>query len=143
MREKLTSLLQAGAEHGGTELELKYNDFFTATFRTRSQVTGQVGTKAESGAESKQVTGQVGTKSGLSRDQVVILRQCFSEKALAELLKVSGRSNRTKFRDQVLRPLIKRGWIEMTIPDKPRSSKQKYRLTVEGRALLQQEGYHE
>jgi hypothetical protein len=57
MREKLTPLLQAVAEHGGTELELKYNDFFTATFRASAQVTGQV-------------TGQVGTSSGPSRDQV-------------------------------------------------------------------------
>jgi len=53
------ALRQAVAEHGGTELELKYNDFFTATFQARAQVTGQVGTLAESGAESKQVTDQV------------------------------------------------------------------------------------
>ena len=39
------------------------------------------------------------------------------------------RSNRTKFGDQVLNPLIDAGVIEMTIPDKPRSSKQEYRLT--------------
>jgi hypothetical protein len=57
MREKLTPLLQAVAEHGGTELELKYNDFFTPTFRASVQVTGQV-------------TGQVGTRLRPSRDQV-------------------------------------------------------------------------
>jgi ATP-dependent DNA helicase RecG len=42
---------------------------------------------------------------------------------------VSGRSDRTKFRNQVLNPLIDAGLVEMTIPEKPRSSKQKYRLT--------------
>ena len=48
------------------------------------------------------------------------------------------RSNRTRFRDGVLNPLIEAVLIEMTIPDKPRSSKQKYRLTAAGRALLEQ-----
>jgi ATP-dependent DNA helicase RecG len=46
---------------------------------------------------------------------------------------VAGRTNRTKFRDQVLRPLLDDRLIEMTIPDKPRSSQQKYRLTDKGR----------
>ena len=53
---------------------------------------------------------------------------------------VSGRSNRTKFRDQVLKPLMEAGWIEMTIPDKPTSRLQKYRLTDKGRALLKELG---
>jgi len=49
---------------------------------------------------------------------------------------LTGRSDRTKFRHQVLNPLIKIGFIEMTIPDKPRSSKQKYRLTEKGRKIM-------
>ncbi len=53
-------------------------------------------------------------------------------------MQVSGRSNRTKFRNQVLKPLLEAGWLEMAIPDKPTSSKQKYRLTARGRNLLAQ-----
>ena len=49
---------------------------------------------------------------------------------------LAGKSDRTKFRNQVLRPLLEEGLLEMTIPDKPRSSKQKYRLTAKGRELL-------
>ena len=51
-----------------------------------------------------------------------------------------GRSDRTKFRRQVLNPLIAAGLIEMTIPDKPRSSLQRYRLTDKGRRWLSQHG---
>jgi ATP-dependent DNA helicase RecG len=80
---------------------------------------------------------QVGTKSGPSRDQVEILRNCLTEKAITELMAVLGRTNRTKFRDQVLKPLIDDGFLEMTIPDKPRSSKQRYRLTEKGRKMVQ------
>lgn len=64
-------------------------------------------------------------KSGLSRDQVEILRNCASEKAIGELMSLIGRSNRTKFRDQVLRTLLDAGFIEMTIPDKPREAASK------------------
>ena len=53
-------------------------------------------------------------------------------------MKVLGRSDRTKFRKQVLKPLMEAGWLEMTIPDKPTSSKQKYRLPVRGKNLLAQ-----
>jgi len=56
---------------------------------------------------------------------------------ILELMEIFDRTNRTKFRDQVIKPLIDAGWIEMTIPDKPTSSKQKYRITEKGRQLLQ------
>lgn len=49
-----------------------------------------------------------------------------------------GRSNRTKFRDQVLNPLLDAGLLEMTVPDKPRSSRQRYRTTAAGVRLLEQ-----
>jgi ATP-dependent DNA helicase RecG len=82
------------------------------------------------------VTGQVGTKSGPSRKQVIVLSKCLDDSLLSHLMESVGRSNRTKFRDQVLNPLLERGWVVMTVPDKPRSNKQKYRLTPDGRALL-------
>jgi hypothetical protein len=51
-------------------------------------------------------------------------------------MSVLGRTNRTKFRDQVLAPLLDADLVEMTVPDKPRSSKQRYRLTAMGREFL-------
>ncbi len=44
--------------------------------------------------------------------------------------------HRKTFRVNYLQPLMEAGWLEMTIPDKPTSSKQKYRLTDKGRQLL-------
>ena len=52
----------------------------------------------------------------------------------------AGGKDRTKFRNQVLKPLLDAGWLEVTVPDKPTSSKQKYRLTDKGRQLLAELG---
>ncbi len=82
------------------------------------------------------VTPQVGTKSALSRHQVEILRKCQDESALVDLMAVTERTDRTKFRDKVLNPMLEAGLIEMTIPDKPRSRNQRYRLTGKGQAAL-------
>ena len=46
---------------------------------------------------------------------------------------LKGQAN---FRDRYLEPALEAGLIEMTIPGKPRSRLQKYRLTAKGRALL-------
>lgn len=51
-------------------------------------------------------------------------------------MEVCGRSNRTKFRNQVVRPLLETGLLEMTIPDKPTSTSQRYRATAAGKRVL-------
>jgi ATP-dependent DNA helicase RecG len=53
-------------------------------------------------------------------------------------MEIAERTDRTKFRNQVLKPLIDEGFVQMTIPDKPTSSKQRYQTTEKGRALLEQ-----
>jgi predicted HTH transcriptional regulator len=83
-----------------------------------------------------QITAPLGTKLALSRHQVGILEKCREETGLIDLMAIAGRTDRTKFRHQVLNPLLAEGLIEMTIPDKPRSSNQKYRLAAKGRAWL-------
>ena len=50
-----------------------------------------------------------------------------------EALNLKGQAN---FRERYLEPALEAELIEMTIPDKPKSSKQKYRLTDKGKALL-------
>ncbi|MFH0784049.1 MAG: transcriptional regulator [Pseudomonadota bacterium] len=68
------------------------------------------------------------------------MRNCLNEKAIVEIMKLAGRTNRTKFRDQVLKPLLEAGWLEMAIPGKPTSSKQKYRLTEKGKQWVRVTG---
>lgn len=48
-------------------------------------------------------------------------------------LALKGQAN---FKDRYLGPALEAGLVEMTIPDKPRSSKQKYRLPEKGRKVL-------
>jgi hypothetical protein len=89
-------------------------------------------------AVTPRVTEVTGTKLALSRHQVDILRLCMTEQPLLKLLAMAGRSDRTKFRNQVLHPLLAEGLLELTVPDKLRSSKQQYRLTDKGRTMLAQ-----
>ena len=51
----------------------------------------------------------------------------------SELQEASGLSDRKHFRNMILKPLLENGMLEMTIPDKPSSSKQKYLITARGK----------
>jgi hypothetical protein len=77
-----------------------------------------------------------GTKYGLSlneyeinEDQIKVLLNCREENTAEELIKILKRTNKTKFKNDILNPLIEFGFFERTIPEKPKSPKQKYRLT--------------
>ncbi len=49
-----------------------------------------------------------------------------------------GLSDRKSFRERYLKPALDEGLIEMTIPDRPRSRLQQYRLTDRGAGVLRQ-----
>ena len=53
-----------------------------------------------------------------------------------ELQKLGGLKNRAHFMKVYLEPMLAARWLEMTIPDKPRSSKQRYKTTTLGRKVL-------
>ena len=44
--------------------------------------------------------------------------------------------SRAKFESRYLKPAIEAGYVTLTIPDKPRSRLQKYRLTDKGKATV-------
>lgn len=95
----------------------------------QAQATDLAGTKSGPSRD------QVGTKPGLSAEQHTVLAQMTDEHDVATLMQWVGRSNRSKFREVVLTPLLALDLVEMTIPDKPNSSKQRYRLSAQGKAL--------
>lgn len=80
--------------------------------------------------------GNLGTKSAPSQHQVEILRKCVDETTIGDLMRIAGRADRTKFRNQMLLPLLRAGLLTMTIPEKPQSRLQKYQLTQRGQAWL-------
>jgi predicted transcriptional regulator len=54
----------------------------------------------------------------------------------AEVRKGLGLKDRKHVGERYLEPALAEGLVELTIPDKPRSRLQKYRLTEKGKALI-------
>jgi ATP-dependent DNA helicase RecG len=147
----MRKLMRYGKIYGGADPELIEGDIFrmivkVPEFSSAQQLTDNDNNETNSQEPSRDQAGtklapsrhQVGTKSAPSRRQVEILRKCAAESSILDLMLILDRTNRTKFRRQVLKPLLEIGWLEMTIPDKPRSSNQKYRLTEAGRTVLKE-----
>jgi Fic family protein len=73
--------------------------------------------------------------------QVSELLAVFQGEMSREALQAAlGLSDRKSFRERYLNPALADGLIKMTIPGKPNSSLQKYRLTDKGRRWLAQHG---
>ncbi len=81
-------------------------------------------------ASAPQVTPQVG-------ELLAAIQGEMGREALQSALHLSDRKS---FRERYLKPALDDGLIEMTIPDKPNSRLQKYRLTDKGCQWLAQQG---
>lgn len=84
-----------------------------------------------------QVTDQaIDQATDQATDQVkALLSVMINEHNRSELMDFLNLSHNHTFRQNYLHPAIEKGLIELTIPDKPNSSKQKYRLTAKGKQL--------
>jgi len=109
-------------KNGCPEPTFEANGFFTATFRPRME---QVPHKYRT--STPQVTPQV---------RAVLNAVAQDGKTRDALQRASKIKDRQHFRKRYLEPLLAADWLEMTIPDKPRSSKQKYRTTELGLEIL-------
>ncbi|MEX0827615.1 MAG: Fic family protein [Haliea sp.] len=84
-----------------------------------------VATERSSPHDAPQVTPQV----------AALLRTMRGEMSRDQIMTHLNLSDRKSFVHRYLQPALKQGLIEMTLPDKPRSRLQRYRLTAAGRAL--------
>jgi predicted HTH transcriptional regulator len=96
-------------------------NFLRMTFPATEQVAVQVTEQ-----DTEQVT-----------EQVRKIIQILSDNTLTttELMKFLELKHRPTFLYNYLKPALEQGFIEMTLPDKPNSSLQKYRLTILGKQL--------
>ena len=113
------------------EFRLDMGCFILTIWRPeRSGATAATVTEQAAGEVTGQVTGQV---TGHVQRLLAVCEGTLSRQELQERL---GLRHRDSFQQNYLQPALQAGLIEMTIPDKPRSSKQQYRLTEQGRLLL-------
>jgi predicted HTH transcriptional regulator len=92
---------------------------FTATEQVTEQVTEHV---------TEHVTEQV-------ESLISVMDKDYSR---AELMQKLNLTHREYFRAEYIQKAVEQGIIELTIPDKPKSSKQKYRLTSKGKSIKKQ-----
>jgi len=96
---------------------------------------GEVGGEDKGQAEGQE--GQLGGQAALSEKETAMLRVCLDCTVSAEvLMAATGHSSRTGHFRRWLDRLLRDGLLEMTVPGKPRSPIQKYRLTSKGRSVL-------
>ena len=90
----------------------------------------QITVYAKTGQVEAQVTPQV-------TPQVIrLIKVMQGEMSREDLQEDLGLRDRKSFRESYLSPALDKGYIEMTIPDKPNSRLQKYRLTKKGKGVI-------
>jgi predicted transcriptional regulator len=66
-----------------------------------------------------------------------ILDYCLEERPIADIMALFDRKDRTKFKETFINPLLEEDLLMMTSPGKPRSSKQTYITTSNGKNILE------
>ena len=110
----------------------------------RSRAGGQAEGQAEDQAGDHvggQAEGQAGGQAALTAKEIAMLQACLDGAVAAETLMAAvGSSTRTGHFRRWLNSLLTGGFLEMTVPDKPRYPAQKYRLTDKGRVVVAADG---
>ncbi|HYQ37594.1 MAG TPA: ATP-binding protein [Pseudomonas sp.] len=113
-----------------------------ARSEVKSEVAGHV-TGEDTGEAASEVTGNAaGEVTGHAAGYVTgevrrLVQACDGAMTRKALQKALGLKSDANFRTLYLVPALEAGLIEMTIPAKPKSSRQQYRLSSAGQALRQ------
>jgi ATP-dependent DNA helicase RecG len=122
----MRKMMRYGKAYGGADPELIEGDVFRMIIKVPELGT-DISAKQANGHGEAPITGEVlQIIKALKANQL-------NRTQLQVVLKLKSQAN---FRDRYLRPALKSGLIEMTIPEKPSSRLQKYRLTGAGKYLL-------
>lgn len=137
----ITRILKVMAANGSPPPEFE-TDEDRSYFLIRLPVHERTLASPEDAGHGAQVTPQVtGEVAGEVTGEVRrLLEALMGEMRRRELQAALGLKHEDHFRHAYLVPALDAGLIEMTTPDKPRSSKQKYRLTDRGRRWLDEHG---
>ncbi|MFZ4395157.1 MAG: Fic family protein [Kiritimatiellia bacterium] len=120
--------------HGGKPQFDEQADLFVTTIPLTpdaARTTGEAGARQGTEQDAEQDTEQVA-------EQVRKVLETLKTDTLTgnEIMNGLGMAHRPTFLYKYMQPAVQAGLIEMTIPDKPNSRLQKYRLTDKGRAWL-------
>ena len=126
---------------GGADPEMIEGDVFRILVKVPEfgkQAPKDILLRPESGAESGAESGvESGVESGMTARVLSMLHQgALSKSAIAKNL---GKEKPTRYLNDLMRQLIKKEMVEYTIPDKPKSRLQKYRLTEKGKRFLNEQ----
>jgi len=128
----IPKILKVMQENGSPAPEFESDDDRTH-FLIRLPVHSRA-PRLTTGEVTPQVTQQVTPQVHL------LLTTIRGELTRAEIMEGLELKDRMHFANEYLQPALDAGLIEMTIPDKPTSSKQRYRLTDQGRRLAGEVG---
>jgi len=118
-------MIEDAKKHKCPEPKFKVDGFFTTTFWPNVEIARKI---------TQQVTPQVTLQA--TPQVIAVLESARTARTRGELQKAVGLKDREHFRKAYLEPLLSAGLLEMMIPDKPRSSKQRYRTTDLGRKMM-------
>ena len=84
-----------------------------------------------------QVADKHRTSTGQAPDRHAILEFCRKPQSAKDIMAFSGLKHRETFMRNHLHPMIQEGLLALSVPEKPRSPKQKYVITPSGVSLLE------